>query len=82
MAIAGFGVSTTFGSSSAGDHEKSGITYSVSASTSLNGFGLSIGFDEDLEPSIGVDYDLGGLTLYAGYDADDEGGSIGATLSF
>ncbi|MDB2403527.1 hypothetical protein N9W16_00965 [bacterium] len=82
MAIAGFGVSTTFGSSSAGDHEKAGITYSVSASTSLNGFGLSIGFDEDLEPSIGVDYDLGGLTLYAGYDADDEGGSIGATLSF
>ena len=82
MAIAGFGVSTTFGSSSAGDHEKSGITYSVSASTSLNGFGLSIGFDEDLEPSIGVDYDLGGLSLYADYDADDEGGSIGATLSF
>ena len=82
MAVAGFGVNATFGSSSAGDHEKAGITYSVSASTSLNGFGLSIGFDEDLEPSIGVDYDLGGLTLYAGYDADDEGGSIGATLSF
>jgi len=82
MAVAGFGVNATFGSSSAGDHEKSGITYSVSASTSLNGFGLSIGFDEDLEPAIGVDYDLGGLTLYAGYDADDEGGSIGATLSF
>jgi hypothetical protein len=82
MAIAGFGVSATFGSSSAGDHEKAGITYSVSASTSLNGFGLSIGFDEDLEPAIGLDYDLGGLTLYAGYDADDEGGSIGATLSF
>ena len=82
MAIAGFGVSATFGSSSAGDHEKAGITYSVSASTSLNGFGLSIGFDEDLEPAIGLDYDLGGLTLYAGYDADDEGGEIGATLSF
>ena len=31
MAIAGFGVNATFGSSSAGDHEKSGITYSVSA---------------------------------------------------
>ena len=82
MAIAGFGVSTVFGSSTADDHTKSGITYSVTATTALNGFGLSIGFDEDLEPSIGVDYDLGGLTLYAGYDADDEGGSIGATLSF
>jgi hypothetical protein len=82
MAIAGFGVSTTFGSSGAADHEKSGITYSVTASTALNGFGLSIGFDEDLEPAVGVSYDLGGLSLYAGYDADDEGGNIGATLSF
>ena len=82
MAIAGFGVNAVFGSSTAGAHEKSGITYSVTASTALNGFGLSIGFDEDLEPTIGVDYDLGGLNLYAGYDADEEGGSIGATLSF
>ncbi|RPH15465.1 MAG: hypothetical protein CBC49_005165 [Alphaproteobacteria bacterium TMED89] len=82
MAIAGFGVSTTFGSKSGDDHTKSGITYSVSASTALNGFGLAIGFDQDLQPTIGVDYDLGGLKLYAGYDAGDEGGKVGATLSF
>jgi hypothetical protein len=82
MAVAGFGVNAVFGSSSAGDHEKSGITYSVSATTSLNGFGLAIGFDQDLQPAIGIDYDLGGLSLYAGYDAADEGGSVGATLSF
>jgi hypothetical protein len=82
MAIAGFAVNTTFGSSSAGDHEKAGITYSVSLSTALNGFGLSIGFDQDLQPAVGLDYDLGGLSLYAGYDAADEGGNIGATLSF
>jgi len=82
MAIAGFAVNTTFGSSSAADHEKAGITYSVSISTALNGFGLAIGFDEALEPAVGLDYDLGGLNLYAGYDAADEGGSIGATLSF
>jgi len=82
MAIAGFGVSTTFGSSTADDHKKSGITYSVAASTSLNGFGLAIGFDQDLEPTVGVNYDLGGLVLSAGYDAGEKGGSIGATLSF
>jgi len=82
MAIAGFGVSTTFGSKGGDDHTKSGITYSVSASTALNGFGLAIGFDQDLQPTIGVDYDLGGLKLYAGYDASDEGGKVGATLSF
>ena len=82
MAIAGFGVSTTFGSSGAGDHEKSGITYSVGASTALNGFKLALGFDQDLEPTVGVSYDLGGLVLSAGYDAGDEGGSLGAKLSF
>ena len=82
MAIAGFAVNTTFGSSSADDHEKAGITYSVSLSTALNGFGLAIGFDQDLQPAVGLDYDLGGLSLYAGYDAADEGGEIGATLSF
>ena len=76
MAVAGFGVNAVFGSSSAGDHEKSGITYSVSATTSLNGFGLAIGFDQDLQPAIGIDYDLGGLSLYAGYDAADEGGKL------
>jgi hypothetical protein len=82
MAIAGFGVKTVFGSSSSGDHTKSGITYSVSASTALNGFKLALGFDQDLEPTVGVSYDLGGLVLSAGYDAGDEGGSLGAKLSF
>jgi hypothetical protein len=82
MAIAGFNVSTTFGSSSAADHTKSGITYSVSASTALNGFGLALGFDQDLQPTVGVNYDLGGLVLSAGYDASEQGGSLGATLSF
>jgi hypothetical protein len=82
MAIAGFNVSTTFGSSTAADHTKAGITYSVSASTALNGFGLALGFDQDLQPTVGVNYDLGGLVLSAGYDAGDQGGSLGATLSF
>jgi hypothetical protein len=82
MAIAGFNVSTTFGSSGADDHVKEGITYSVAASTALNGFGLSLGFDQDLQPTVGVSYDLGGLVLSAGYDAGEEGGSIGAKLSF
>jgi len=82
MDLAEFAVSTTFGSSSADDHEKAGITYSVSASTNLNGYSLAIGFDQDLQPDIGISYNLSGLNLYANYDAGDEGGSIGATLSF
>ena len=82
MALAGFAVSTTFTSEGAADHEKSGIMYSVSASTSLNGFGLSIGFDQGLQPSVGVSYSLGALGLSAGYDASENGGKLGATLSF
>jgi len=82
MDIAGFGVSAVFGSSSAGDHEKSGITYVVTATTALNGYNLAIGFDQSLKPALGIDYDLGGLNIYAYYDAVDEGGSVGATLSF
>ena len=82
LGIAGFAVKTTFGSSTASDHTKSGITYTVGASTALNGFNLALGFDQDLEPTVGVSYDLGGLVLSAGYDAADQGGKLGAKLSF
>ena len=82
MDIAGLGVSTTFGSSSPGDHKKTGITYSVGVTAALSGYNLAVGFDQDLQPTIGVNYDLGGLKLYGKYDAGDEGGSVGAMLSF
>jgi hypothetical protein len=82
MAVAGFGVDAVFSSEGTGDHEKSGIMYSVTASTSLNGFGLSIGVDQGLEPTVGLSYSLGALSLYAGYDASETGGTAGAKLSF
>jgi hypothetical protein len=82
MAVAGFGVNAVFSSEGAGDHEKSGIMYSVTASTALNGFGLSIGVDQDLEPTVGLSYDLGAMNVYAGYDASEGGGTAGVKLSF
>jgi hypothetical protein len=82
MDVAGFGVDAVFSSEGTGDHEKSGIMYSVTASTSLNGFGLSIGVDQGLEPTVGLSYSLGALSLYAGYDASETGGTAGAKLSF
>ena len=82
MGVAGFAIDATIYNNNADDHEKSGLFYSVGASTSLNGFGLSIGLDQDMQPTVDVTKDLGGLSLYAGYDAADEGGKIGATLSF
>jgi len=82
MDVAGFGVDATIYNKAQEDHVKTGLYYSVAASTSLNGFGLSIGLDQDMQPTVDVTKDLGGLSLYAGYDAADEGGKIGATLSF
>ncbi len=82
MDVAGFGVDATLYNKAAGAHEKSGLFYSVGASTSLNGFGLSLGVDQDLQPTVGLSKSMGGLSVYAGYDAADEGGKVGATLSF
>ena len=58
------------------------IVYSIVGATSLNGFGISLGLDQDLKTSFAVSYGLGSLNLYAGYDVADEGGAVGATLSF
>jgi hypothetical protein len=43
---------------------------------------VTLGFDNSFQPSVSVDYDLGGLNLYAYYDAGDAEGSVGATLAF
>jgi len=82
MGVAGFAVDATIYNANASDHEKSGLFYSVGASTSLNGFGLSLGVDQDMQPTVGLSKSMGGLSIYAGYDAADEGGKVGATLSF
>ena len=82
MDVAGFGVDATIYNNDADDHEKSGLFYSVAASTSLDGFSLSLGVDQDLQPTINLSKSVGGLSIYAAYDAADEGGKVGATLSF
>ena len=82
MDVAGFGVDATIYNKAAEPHKKSGLFYDVSASTSLNGFGLSLGVDQDLQPTVSLSKSMGGLSIYAGYDAGEEGGQVGATLSF
>ena len=82
MAAGGFAVDAEFGATGNEDHTKSGIVYSIVGATSLNGFGISLGLDQDLKTSFAVSYGLGNLNLYAGYDVGDEGGAVGATLSF
>ena len=82
VASGGFAVDAEFGATGNEDHTKSGLVYSVVGATSLNGFGISLGLDQDLKTSFGVSYDIGALNLYAGYDVADEGGAVGAALSF
>ena len=82
MAVAGFGVDATIYNKATAAHKKNGLFYSVSASTDLNGFGLSLGVDQDMKPTVGLSYDVGSMNIYAGYDAADNGGKVGAKLSF
>jgi hypothetical protein len=82
MAVAGFGVNATIYNKADEAHKKNGLFYSVSASTDLNGFGLSLGVDQDMKPTVGLSYDVGSMNIYAGYDAADNGGKVGAKLSF
>ena len=63
---------------------KAGLNIDTTLSTSLNGVGISVGLDEDLAWSIGASYSMGssGLNIYVNYSQADNGGKIGATMSF
>jgi len=64
-------------------HTKSGLSIDGTVSTSLNGIGITVGFDESMNYSIGMSYAMDlGIALSAGYSSEDEGGSLGASLSF
>ncbi len=82
MSTGGFAIDAEFGATGNEDHQKSGIVYSIEGATSLNGFGVSLGLDQDLKTTFGLSYGVGALNLYADYDVADDGGSVGATLSF
>jgi len=83
MSIAGLAVGLTSYYHVA-EHEKSGLIIEGSVGTSVNGVGVDVSFDQDLDYGISLSYDMGfgGMALTAGYSSADEGGSIGATLNF
>lgn len=81
-ALAGMDLSLAASYASAA-HTKSGLSIDGTVSTSLNGIGLTVGFDESMNYSIGLSYAMDlGIALSAGYSSEDEGGSVGASLSF
>ena len=82
--LLGFAASSTVENVAPGGGEKSGLNIDTSLSTSLNGVGISVGLDESLAWSIGASYSIGGsgLNIYVNYSQADNGGKIGATMSF
>jgi len=82
--LLGFAASSTIENIAKGNGDKAGLNIDTSLSTSLNGVGISVGLDEDLAWSIGASYAMGGsgLNIYANYSQADEGGKIGASMSF
>ena len=82
--LLGFSMSSVVENIATGNSEKAGLSIDTSFSTSLNGVGISVGLDEDLAWTIGASYTMGnsGLSMYVGYAQADEGGKIGATMSF
>ena len=82
--LMGFSMSSVVENVAPGGGEKSGLSIDTSFSTSLNGVGISVGLDENLAMSLGASYSMGGsgLNIYVKYSQADEGGKIGATMSF
>ena len=82
--LLGFSMSSVIENIATGNSEKAGLSIDTSFSTSLNGVGISVGLDEDLAWTLGASYTMGnsGLSMYVGYAQADEGGKIGATMSF
>ena len=82
--LMGFSMSSVVENVAPGNGEKSGLSIDTSFSTSLNGIGISVSLDEDLAMTLGASYSMGnsGLTMYVNYSQADEGGKIGATMSF
>jgi len=82
--LLGFAASSTIENIAKGGGAKAGLNIDTSLSTSLNGVGISVGLDEDLAWSIGASYSMGGsgLNIYANYSQADNGGKIGASMSF
>ncbi len=82
--LMGFSMSSVVENVAPGGGEKSGLSIDTSFSTSLNGVAISVSLDENLAMSLGASYSMGnsGLTMYVNYSQADEGGKIGATMSF
>ena len=82
--LLGFSMSSVVENVAPGGGEKSGLSIDTSFSTSLNGVGISVSLNEDLAMTLGASYSMGGsgLTMYVNYSQEDEGGKIGATMSF
>ena len=82
--LLGFSMSSVVENIATGNSEKAGLNIDTTFATNLNGVAISVALDEELAWSIGASYTLGnsGLSMYANYSQADQGGKIGAKMSF
>ena len=82
--LLGFSMSSVVENIATGNGEKAGLNIDTTFATNLNGVGISVALDEELAWSIGASYTLGnsGLSMYVNYSQADQGGKIGAKMSF
>jgi len=82
--LMGFSASSVIQNIAPKKGKKSGLNIDTTLATSLNGVGISVALDEHLAWSIGASYSMGGsgLSIYANYSQADNGGKIGAKMSF
>ena len=82
--LLGFSMSSVVENIATGKGEKAGLNIDTTFATNLNGVAISVALDEELAWSIGASYTMGnsGLSMYANYSQADQGGKIGAKMSF
>ena len=82
--LLGFSMSSVVENIATGKSEKAGLNIDTTFATNLNGVAISVALDEELAWSIGASYTMGnsGLSMYANYSQADQGGKIGAKMSF
>ena len=80
--VAGISVDAKIYNKALSDHKKGGLMYDITGGMAVNSLAVGLSYDQDGDVGFTVGYDIGELNVYAGYASGDEGGKIGAKLSF
>ena len=83
-ALFGFSAEAVIENAAKGQNQKAGLNIDATLAAQIDGLEINLNLDEDLAWELSGRYSLGnsGLALYATYNANEAGGSIGSRLTF